>query len=100
MFPLILQLYVYHRSACGIEDRFDNTLVITGGWEDGNYTARVTKYKQNEGFQDLPTLNIRRRNHGCGIYSNSNNDKVRIIDIVMNYCIVLILGLPCGRRIE
>ena len=92
---------MYHRSACGIEDQDDNTMVITGGYDDGDRTARTTKYKDNGSFEDLPTLNNKRSSHGCGIYQNTNNvssKKVRIIDIVTNYCNVLILGLPCGWR--
>ena len=72
---------VYHSHACGIEDQDDKTMVISGGLDDDGVTARVTKYKNNGDAQDLPTLNEKRQNHGCGFYKNTNNEKVRIIVI-------------------
>ena len=70
---------MYHSAACGIEDHEEETLVITGGSDsDGDTTARrVTKYKNNGDAEDLPTLNNQRRSHGCGMYRNTNNEKVR-----------------------
>ena len=72
---------MYHSHACGIEDQDDKTMVISGGWPDDGVTARVTKYKDNGDAQDLPFLNTKRLAHGCGMYKNTNNKKVRIIVI-------------------
>ena len=72
---------MYHSWACGIEDQDENTMVITGGWPLHGVTARVTKYKNNGDAEDLPFLNTKRGTHGCGMYRNTNNEKVRIIVI-------------------
>ena len=84
---------MYHRWACGIEDNLDKTLVITGGTNE-----KVTKYNEAGVYDDLPTLNTQRSDHGCGLYKNSNNQKVKIIVIVMNYGNVVILGISSGWR--
>ena len=88
---------IYHSYACGIEDDEDNTFIITGGWV-GSSTNRVTKYTQTGQFTDLPTLNTARNHHGCGSYTNSNNQKVLMIFVEMNYCNFIILGVSGGGR--
>ena len=69
---------MYHRYACGIEDQDENIMILSGGVDDG---TRVTKYKDNGDAEDLPNLNNKRRSHGCGMFRNTNNEKVRIIVI-------------------
>ena len=62
-------------SACGFEDNEDNSYIVTGGTA---YSAdRVVKYARNGTSTDLPSLNIGRREHGCGTYINQNNKKVK-----------------------
>ena len=64
--------------ACAIED--ENNLIITGGYDSGQ-TNRVTKYDRTGASTDLPTLNNARRSHGCGIYRDTNGQKVLPLNI-------------------
>ena len=84
---------LYRSYACGIEDNEDSSFIITGGWVPDGATNRVTKYTRTGQFTDLPTLNTARHNHGCGSYRNSNNQKVFIKVVVMNYCNFIIVKL-------
>jgi len=61
-------------NACGIKIS-DNEYVMTGGSDTSQI---VSKYSQNGWIQDLPTLNIGRRGHGCGSYTNGN-ERVLIV---------------------
>ena len=71
-FSLILPELWLSRKACAIEDPWDNSLILTGG----SSSTRVTKYFQNETFKDLPTLNLAREEHACGIFLNTDWFKV------------------------
>ena len=67
---------------CGIEDKEDNSFILTGGNIDNEPSTsmnRVTKYYRNGDFQDLPNLNKERAQHGCASYKNSQNQKVNQI---------------------
>ena len=67
---------------CGIEDKEDNSFILTGGNIDNEPSTsmnRVTKYYRNGDFQDLPNLNKERAQHGCASYKNSQNQKVNHI---------------------
>ena len=66
----------YHRGSCAIENPDDNSLLITGGLRqpDNSYyaTSRVTKYRAGGVgiYNDMPSLNIARKNHACASYKN------------------------------
>ena len=68
-------------SACAFEDKEDDSLIVTGGstYEDGVNIVRlnkVTKYFKDGRHEVLPALNIARRYHSCGSFTNNNNEKV------------------------
>ena len=60
------------RKACAIEDPWENSLILTGG----SSSNRVTKYIRNGTFEDLPRFKFPREEHACGIFLNSNWEKV------------------------
>ena len=70
-----------HSNSCGIEDKEENTIIITGGDESGSITRRVVKYHRNGNYENLPSLNTARRLHGCGSYRNNNQQKVDIVSL-------------------
>ena len=67
------------RFACAFEDQEEKSLIITGGGDYSTPTNRVTKYQLNGVHKDLPTLKTARRLHTCGMYRNSNLQKVSIV---------------------
>ena len=63
--------FVCFRYSCAIQDLTSQTVIITGGVDEGMTATnlkKVTRY-DIEGFvEDMPPLNIGRAVHGCGAY--------------------------------
>ena len=62
---------LFCRYSCSIQDLTSQTVIITGGVDEGMTATnlkKVTRY-DIEGFvEDMPPLNIGRAVHGCGAY--------------------------------
>ena len=64
--------YFYHRDACSIS--LTDAVIITGGRETLNI---VSRYSKDGWVEDLPSLKVGRRSHGCSQYL-SGGDQVRL----------------------
>ena len=62
---------IFTREACAIQ--FDDYVIITGGT---NSLDIVSKYTDTGFVEDLPNLLSGRYGHGCGHYTNENNELV------------------------
>ena len=56
---------MFYRLACSIPDPSSATVLVTGGWPT---FATVSRYGLEGWLEDLPPLNVGRREHGCGSY--------------------------------
>ena len=61
--------------ACSIQ--FDDKVIITGGKSQvfNQFRTKVSVYNHSGFVEDLPDLNVRRYDHGCGSYLDENNKK-------------------------
>ena len=64
--------------SCGIADTKNDVYFITGN-NNSKFSKSVTVYDAGGWFQDLPELNIGRRNHACSGYYN---DKKFVLVVV------------------
>ena len=61
------------RDACVIDDQDTDTFITTGG----SYSPQtVSRYDQLGFLEDLPSLNVGRKNHACGTYLMENGTQV------------------------
>ena len=64
-----------------------SSVILTGGWDDVNGdVARVTEYSEAGFINDLPSLQQKRKFHGCSYYKNdegTNVDKVSLIIVMV-----------------
>ncbi len=63
---------VYYRWACSIS--LTDSVIITGGYETQNI---VSRYSKDGWVEDLPSLKVGRRSHGCSQYL-SGGEQVRL----------------------
>ena len=70
-------------------DDEENSFIVSGGVDGGtnngggDITNRVVKYDKTGMFTDLPNLKTARHLHGCGTYTNRNDQKVLKIQIIL-----------------
>jgi len=73
--------------ACSIQ--LDSFVIITGGMGESSssdlpqrlatYSKIVSKYDMNGWVEDLPSLNVARKDHGCAYYRRDNNELVFLV---------------------
>jgi len=62
--------------ACGITEPGSDYIILTGGISSPNTVARYSL----QGFVgNLPSLNIRRSSHGCGVFNTNTGQKVYLV---------------------
>ena len=68
-------LWLIFSVACSIQ--FDDKVIITGGLSQvfNQFRKKVSVYNHSGFVEDLPDLNVRRYDHGCGSYLDENNKK-------------------------
>ena len=73
---------MYYSAACSVPDPFSTTVIMTGGTFSMNTVSRYglgnctvlyrtvlyCRYGLEGWLEDLPPLNVGRREHGCGSY--------------------------------
>ena len=67
------------RHACSIE--LDDKVILTGGLYATHVMGKATVYNHSGFVEDLPELNVKRRQHGCGHFVDENGRKVYLIII-------------------
>jgi len=67
---------ILYRDACLITDQDTDTFITTGG----SYSPQtVTRYDHLGFLEDLPSLNVGRKNHGCGAYLMENGTQALLV---------------------
>jgi len=65
--------------SCGIPDISSNSIIITGGYNNQQYSNQVTRYDEEGFVEDLPSLLVGRSNHGCGSFIRSDGNMVLLV---------------------
>ena len=62
----------YFSDTCSIQ--LEDFVIVTGGY---GMNKQVSKYDVGGWIEDLTEINFGRQSHGCGHYTNSNNELVK-----------------------